>query len=1010
MDHRNEELQHGNEENMDRIEHQPSINNDMSFVISSSSSPSSDNNENNHKTSELNTVESKTMEDSIMSSPSNPFSISTSAATPSKEEEKNSSSPTSTASSNTPHNMNPNIDPMSMTTPISENKNMTPISIESGSSASTTGGRPSLGPFELLMQRLQSNISNETLGNSINTAIPIDENSNDFKLTRKNLIQSSNNQNQLSSFNSQQYCIDLVDDSELDHLKFSNSLTTHNNQLEADSNGNNNSFSFGFSSFPNIKLLDNPLGSSFFTKKEDKPSSGSLEVLDCTRSNGIINCSQDEYEYESEKEDYELKNMLDTQDIEDAIGSLMDGMSDEQKQVMEKVRRGESVIVTGVAGTGKSYLLHKIVAMLKMLEKNFAATAATGIAAVNIGGVTLHSLLGLDPDGNCNAIWGKKKDIKSLEVLIIDEVSMVSAELFEVTSFLLSLVRFYSDIKRQHNLSKKRSKQIKQSMERIYDQPIPFYLVERFTLFGGKQLILSGDFMQLNPVPRRFNDSEGSYNNYGKDKQFMFQSPLFYKVFKPENIILLKQIFRQTDQPEFLKVLGEVRTGNISPETIVFLKKLQHNNLTSVNGVLPTMLYTTNKDVDKENDYHLNTLTTEPHHFDTETIDLFRNIPKNMYNQIKRILDNQIPESIVLKVGAQVVLTKNIDKRHVNGSRGVVIGFKTFGKLHIEEWQKHRFSRFSPKWRFNITVPQIRFMDNSTSYIPPCVFRIHGPKVNGSETEMWRIGFPFKLAWAITVHKSQGMTLDFCKVNLSTIFCPGLCYVALSRVRKSQNLQIVDINWKKLSYVNADSKKFYQDLNDNCLPAHNNNNGMTTSSSSSYNTLIDTSPLRKRAFDDQTHPSSQNIGDTSSCSKSVVFGFNYATPSQSPISSLPSPTQLSYQTPFKKVKQEQPSEFNSSQNSQQSTKTELKSETMVLWYWQNNSNWKLYDNLSQQIEDAYQEYKQSGGHPNKQQFSVSDMHMIDFKLMKQINKQESWRTRKVKRDEQFITKLSKVEQ
>ncbi|KAG2383712.1 hypothetical protein C9374_004383 [Naegleria lovaniensis] len=691
----------------------------------------------------------------------------------------------------------------------------------------------------------------------------------------------------------------------------------------------------------------------------------------------------------------------------------MNGMSDEQKQVMEKVRRGESLVVTGCAGTGKSYLLHKMVSMLKMLDKNYAVTAATGIAAVNIGGVTLHSLLGLDPDGNCNAIWGKKKDIKSLEVLIIDEISMVSAELFEVTSFLISLVCFYSDIKRQHNLNQKRNDQIKWTLGRIYDQAIPFYLVEGFPHFGGKQIILSGDFMQLNPVPRRFNDSDGSYNNSGKDKQFMFQSPLFYKIFKPENIVLLKQIFRQTDQPEFLKVLSEVRTGNISTETINFLKNLQNNTLSSVNGVLPTMLYTTNKDVDKENDYHLNMLTTESQHFYTETIDLYGNIPKPMYNQVKKILDNQIPESIVLKVGAQVVLTKNIDKKHVNGSRGVVIGFKTFGQLHIEEWQKHRFSRFSPTWRFNIMVPQIRFMDNSTSYIPPCVFRIHGPKVNGAETEMWRMGFPFKLAWAITVHKSQGMTLDYCKVNLSNVFCPGLCYVALSRVKRAENMQLVDINWKKLNYVNADSKKFYQDLNDNCLTdtRHNLTSSLSSSSnSSSSSSVTNTSPLRKRAFHEH---SSQNFRVTSSSSGSVSQ-FNFALPSSSQehTSSCSDPiTPLSFQAPSKKIKQESTEiqMTHPSQSQQSLPKTELKSETVVLWYWQNNSNWKVYDQLSQQIENAYQEYRKSGESSSKQQFSVSDLHMIDFKLMKQINKQESWRTRKVKREEQFVTKLTKIE-
>ncbi|KAG2383713.1 hypothetical protein C9374_004384 [Naegleria lovaniensis] len=317
MDHRNEEIQQSeNEGSMvdPRNEKQQppphattssdesTNNNEMSWIISSPSllqnDPEINNDDENHKISELHSlVESKTMEDSHDLNSSTKSNSSFSRVETPRKEEKNFSftSPTSQSITDDSNQNTIVIDPMLTTTPMSENMT-TPSSIESKSatsisSANTTSGRQSLGPFELLMQRL-GNISNDPLGNSINTAIPIDDNSNDFKLTRKHPIPNNNNLNQHSS---SQLSINLVDDSELDHLNFSNSSTANNKR------GNGSTFSFGFSSFPNIKLQDNPiLGSSFFTKKEEKPSE-SLEVLDCTRSNGIINCSQDEYEYDSER-------------------------------------------------------------------------------------------------------------------------------------------------------------------------------------------------------------------------------------------------------------------------------------------------------------------------------------------------------------------------------------------------------------------------------------------------------------------------------------------------------------------------------------------------------------------------------------------------------------------------------------------------------------------------------------------------------------------------------------
>ena len=175
------------------------------------------------------------------------------------------------------------------------------------------------------------------------------------------------------------------------------------------------------------------------------------------------------------------------------------------------------------------------------------------------------------------------------------------------------------------------------------------------------------------------------------------------------------------------------------------------------------------------------------------------------------------------------------------------------------------------------------------------------------------------------------------------------------------------INWKKLNFVNAEAKKFYKDLENNQLRSS------TTT----------TSPLGKRSFVDQPVTSSNSPG-----TRSDAVGSS------------------SYQVSFKRMKQED-NELDFSLTASTSQQTQIKSEIIVLWYWENNANWKVYDKASAQIEAAYQDYINTKD-ANKQSFNFSDTHIIDFKLMKQINKKEQWRTRKVKRDEQFITQVTNV--
>ena len=195
------------------------------------------------------------------------------------------------------------------------------------------------------------------------------------------------------------------------------------------------------------------------------------------------------------------------------------------------------------------------------------------------------------------------------------------------------------------------------------------------------------------------------------------------------------------------------------------------------------------------------------------------------------------------------------------------------------------------------------------------------------------------------------MTISFCKVNLSQIFCAGLAYVALSRVRSADDLQLVDVTWKKLDWVNSEAKNFYKNL--------------------SCGTLEDKMIVEKS--DSQSSPLGKRTLASSSSEEKIE----------------------------KKPKQES---IAAPSSSTEQNPRELKSARVVLWYWQHHQNWNIFKN-SAQIEAAYKIYEASPLLPTSEKFDISDTHYIDFKTMKQVNKKETWRTRKVKRDEQFIVKL-----
>jgi len=400
------------------------------------------------------------------------------------------------------------------------------------------------------------------------------------------------------------------------------------------------------------------------------------------------------------------------------------GLSPEQEEVLKAVKAGKNVFFTGPAGSGKSYLIERCVALLKERypPDRVHVTATTGKAASNIGGITLHSFAGVGL-GNGTAgffadqmINGKRYSAalwrwRKARCLIIDEVSMLDKRFFEVLEELARLTR---------------------------DKDIPF---------GGLQVILCGDFYQLPPV---------------SDTGFCFQSPKWSQTI--QRSISLNTVFRQTDH-RTVELLNMMRVGEVDPELIELLEAAEVEEFTDIpdQPVQPTKLMPKNAAVDHMNETKFKELV-ERTGAEKKTFVAKDNIEgENEEALLKRLDDGYIPKSVTLCVGAQVMLLKNkLELDLYNGSLGVVTGFSDAGK------------------------PIIKF-DNGVevSITDHCLEITHDKEVLASRT-----GIPLRLAYAVSIHKSQGMTLDAVDIDFNGVWESGQAYVALSRARSLKRVRV----------------------------------------------------------------------------------------------------------------------------------------------------------------------------------------------------------------------------
>ncbi|XP_056353461.1 ATP-dependent DNA helicase PIF1 isoform X2 [Oenanthe melanoleuca] len=414
-------------------------------------------------------------------------------------------------------------------------------------------------------------------------------------------------------------------------------------------------------------------------------------------------------------------------------------LSAEQEAVLGAVRSGKSIFFTGSAGTGKSFLLKRIVGSL---PPNITyATASTGVAACHIGGTTLHAFAGIGsgkaPLEQCIQLAerpGVRQHWLACQHLIIDEISMVDGKFFDKLEAVARAVR-------------KR------------DEP-----------FGGIQLIICGDFLQLPPVCKA-----------NEETKFCFQAKSWRKCIHIN--MELTEVRRQTDKT-FVSLLSAIRLGRCTEEvTRLLMQTAAHRS--ERDGILATRLCTHKDDVEITNERRLQQLPGEVHVFEALDSD----------PMLVKLIDAQCPVGgrVELKLGAQVMLAKNLDVSQglVNGARGVVVGFESEQK----------------------GLPKVRFLCGVTQLIKMEKWIIKGP----SGIHLSRQQLPLKLAWAISIHKSQGMSLDCVEISLSRVFESGQAYVALSRARSLAGLRVLDFDPK---VVRADPAvlQFYRQLRRHQLP------------------------------------------------------------------------------------------------------------------------------------------------------------------------------------------------
>ena len=415
----------------------------------------------------------------------------------------------------------------------------------------------------------------------------------------------------------------------------------------------------------------------------------------------------------------------------------MDELNAKQQEAVALGTAGACLFLTGPGGTGKSFALEHIVAAVQEAGRYVRVTASTGVAALNVKGCTIHSLLGT---GIANREKEARKLAKSsytvdnaryrlemLDGIVIDEVSMLAGDYIDMLDWWLRRVLMSDE------------------------------------LFGGKQIIFLGDFLQLPPV-----EKEVIY-----DAKFAFQSNAWGEALV--KTIELDRSYRQNDQ-HMVDALNRIRYGEFDSEIADVFAPCVERKLKD-----PTRLCATNRAAQNTNMRKLVQLPGREHLYEGKS----QGAGKYAAENAKRIEKNVIADkNLSLKEGAPVIMLVNDRERgFVNGSRA-----------RVAECGENRI------------VAELEDTGNKVE-----VGRHMWEMVDGSDRVVATFKqFPMKLAWAITIHKSQGMSLDRVALNLGDVFEKGQAYVALSRARSIEGLSLDAPLTERMIFAHSDIVDFYR--------------------------------------------------------------------------------------------------------------------------------------------------------------------------------------------------------
>ena len=439
-------------------------------------------------------------------------------------------------------------------------------------------------------------------------------------------------------------------------------------------------------------------------------------------------------------------------------------LSREQQIAFDKYVQGHNIFITGPGGSGKSALIKKIYQHAQHKFKDIHVTALTGCAAVllNCKAKTLHSWAGIGlGNGTLDQLVtkiSKNKFLRAIwkqtDILVVDEISMLSLKLFNILNAIGKAVRGNNKA------------------------------------FGGIQVIFSGDFFQLPPVGDR---------DEPDTQKFCFESDDWNSVFHRDSQIELVKIFRQTDEI-YSSILNQIREGIIKRKSNELLLQYVGRKLDPELVVEPTKLFPTRNKVEQINNSRMTALKGELKEFSVKFIyDIEMSKADRLTRtsisalEIQTELDylsgNLICDKIIyLKIGAQVMCAVNIktaegDVLLCNGSQGIVVGFDDVTGC--------------PRVKYNNGVEMVMARHVWASEKIPGVGVAQVPLI---------------LAWALTIHKSQGATLDVAEIDVgSGIFECGQTYVALSRVKSLQGLYLTSFDAKRIR-INKKVKDFYESL------------------------------------------------------------------------------------------------------------------------------------------------------------------------------------------------------